>query len=131
SGFLALLGIPLLHFVIARREPIRTDAILALMLVLLGVMLVSALRARGTSVAMGYILTFVAEGLLLYWLLVNTVRSTATIRRVLWTMLGAGALLGALTTYQEVTGNYHHDFYGLAARNSEIIQLEQMDPEDP
>ena len=131
SSFMLLLGIPLLHFVVARQEPMRFDAVLAVMLGLLAVMMISAFGAKGTDVALEYIQTYLLEGVVLYWLIVNTVRSRDSLRRVMLTVIAAGALLGLLTTVQEITGNYDQQFFGLASRNVEYLQLQQLDPTDP
>ena len=131
SSFTLLLALPLAHHVIVRREPLRSDAVFALMLVLLAVMLISALSAKSISVAFEYVQTYVLEGLVLYWLVINTVRSRASLARVIWSLVAAAALLGALTSYQEATGSYDQQFYGLAQRNVDYMLLERMDMEDP
>ena len=131
SAFTLLLAVPLAHHVIARREPLRTDTVFALMLAFLAVMLISALGAKSMSVAFDYVQTFVLEGLVLYWLVINTVRNRASLARVIWTLVAAAALLGALTVYQEASGAYDQQFYGLAQRNVDYMQLQQMDMEDP
>jgi putative inorganic carbon (HCO3(-)) transporter len=131
SSFLALLGIPLLRHVLVHREPLRVDSPLLLMAVLLVVMLVSALGAKGPEAATDYVVTYVLEGIVLYWLVTNAIRSRASLRQVIWTLLAAGALLGALATYQEVTGDFEQQFGGLAQRNSEYQQLLQLDLDDP
>lgn len=131
SSFMLLLGLPLLQHVILRRERFRADRVLLLMLVLLVVMLVSSVGAKGPTFASDYIQTYVLEGVLLYWLVVNAIPSRESLLRAVWTLLAAGALLGALTTYQEATGDLQQQFGGLAQRNTEYLELQQMDMEDP
>jgi putative inorganic carbon (HCO3(-)) transporter len=131
GAFILLLGLPLLHAIIIRREPLRFDTTLRLMLAYLAVVLCSALVATDPGITFDYAQKFAAEGLLLYLLVVNVVRSAATLRRVIWTALAAGSLLGAVTTYQEVTGHFRQEFGGLAARNYEFMELRQRDPTDP
>lgn len=131
SSFVLVLGLPLLHYTLVRREPLRFDVTFWLMLVLLGAMMLSSSRAKGTDDAIAYMKTYVTEGVILYWLIVNAVRSRRTLQQVIWTLLGAGALLGALTTYQVVTGRYDQEFGGLAQRNYEYRSVLELDPEDP
>lgn len=131
SSFLLLLGIPLAHYVVARRQPLRSDSVLVLMLVYLAVMLVSSVGAKSIEAAFAYVGTYIVEGLAVYWLILNTVRSATTLTRVIWTLVAAAAFLGALTTYQEVTGAYDQQFYGLAHRNVGYLELQALDPEDP
>jgi putative inorganic carbon (hco3(-)) transporter len=126
GAFLLLLLIPLGHFLVVRRERPRMDRTFGLMLVYLVVLVVASLRARDPLLAGERIQTFVLEGLLLYWLLLNVLRGTSMLRRVLWVMLTAGALLGGLSLYQEVTGDFRQQFGGLAHRNYEFMVLENQ-----
>ena len=129
--FILLLAAPLAHHLLVRRERLRLDATFGLMLAYLGVVLLSALVAREPRLTLDYASRFVVEGLLIYLLVVNVVRSHATLRRVVWAVLAAGALLGALSSWQEVTGSLRQEFGGLAERNVEFRELRRMDREDP
>lgn len=129
--FILLLAVPLLHALIIRRERIRLDLTLCLMLGYLAVVLLSAFVAQDPTITLEYARRFVLEGIVVYFLVVNVVRSRMTLRRVVWTMLAAGSLLGSLTTYQEVTRSFHQEFGGLAARNHEFLALRQLDRTDP
>ena len=60
---------------------------------------------------------FLSEGLLLYFLVVNVVRSTETLRQVIWALLLAGAVMGAISVWQETTHSYHNVLGGLAQIN--------------
>ena len=120
--FIVLLGFPLLESLIHRRESLRVDLTFHLMLLLLGVYLVASFFARDVGVALGTIQEYVLEGLLLYWLIFNVIRSARTLRRVIWTVLLAGGLLSGLSLYQTVTGSYDQEFGGLAYRNYEEVQ---------
>lgn len=124
GGFILLLGIPLAHLLLVRRERIRVDATFALMLGFLVVLLLSSFGAldpgRATELVAGYAL----EGLLLYLLILNIVRDRRTLRQVIWTLLAAGAMLSALSLYQDVTGSYQQSFGGLAARKQAEISVD-------
>ena len=124
GSFILLLGFPLLDALIVRRESLKADSTFHLMLALLAVYLLSSLRAADTGVALGAVREYVLEGLLLYALIFNVVRTLATLRRVIWTVLATGALLSALSLYQTVTGDHAREFGGLAYRNYELIQDE-------
>jgi putative inorganic carbon (hco3(-)) transporter len=129
GSFILLLGIPLMYFLVLRREPLRVDRTFLLMVGLLTAYMVSSLVAVDLAVAKAITLEFVMEGLLLYLLVVNVVRSMRTLRRIIWTLLAAGALLGSLAVYQEATGSYR-EFGGLAYRNFEAVE-EDADREGP
>lgn len=119
GALILLLGIPLLDRLIIRRERARSDFVFALMLAFLCVMLLTSLWARDASVAMERVFTFATEGLLLYWLFINTVTTRTGLRRVIWALLGAGVFLGSLSAYQSATRSYENDFGGFAVRNLE------------
>lgn len=131
GALVLLLGIPLLRALVVRREPLRVDATLRLMLGFLGVVLLSALAARDPALVLEYARRFVMEGVLVYLLLVNAIRTMPALRRAIWTALAAGSLLGALTTYQELTGTFRREFGGLAERNHEILALRAQGASDP
>ncbi|HEU5173889.1 MAG TPA: O-antigen ligase family protein [Gemmatimonadaceae bacterium] len=134
GAFVLLLIIPLGRIALVRREALKADRTFGGMLLFLGVLLIASLRARGLGLAMDRILTFAVEGLLLYWLVINVVRTLSTLRRVIWAILIAGAMLGGLTTYQEMTGSFDQQFGGLAQRNYEYLALKGgllAEPDDP
>lgn len=114
GGVVALLAIPLAYHLVIRRRELRTGAVFGLMLVLMGVFALSASRAVDTSTAIARIVTYAVEGLALYLLIVNVVRTIPTLRRAVGTLLLAGSVLGGLTLYQGVTRSYEQDFGGLA-----------------
>ena len=126
GSFTLLLGIPLVSFLIIQRRPARADTTFYLMLLLLAALLASSLVAVSVEIALGRIIEYVAEGILLFWLFINVIRSMPTLRRTIWTLLVAGGLLGALSSYQQVTGSYGQEFGGLAYRNYEAPEGERI-----
>jgi len=117
GGFILLLAVPIAYHLFVRREKLRIDAIVGLMVAFLLIMLVSSFQAVDGNAALEHLIKFLTEGLLIYLLLVNAIRRRVTLKRVLWALLAAGALLGVLSLYQEVTGSYAQEFGGLAYRN--------------
>ncbi|NIQ60158.1 MAG: hypothetical protein GWN71_44620, partial [Gammaproteobacteria bacterium] len=99
GGILALLAVPLVYHLVIRRQRLRLDAVFGLMLVLLGVFALSAARAMDASTAIARITVYVVEGVAIYFLVVNVVRSVPTLRRVIATLLLAGSVLGGLALY--------------------------------
>lgn len=124
GAFVLLLAFPLLNYLIIRRQSLRADLTFLLMLALLAVYLVSSLFAQDKSLAMQQVMDYVLEGLLLYWLIFNVVRSMPTLRRAILSVLFAGALLSGLSIYQTATGSYSQEFFGLAYRKYEILSSE-------
>ncbi len=105
------------------------DLPMLMMFLFLGSIILSSFLAQEFDLAMGWVLKFVFEGLLLYTLMVNLVRSAASMRRVVWALLFSGSLLASMTLYQELTKDYHQEFGGLAQRmlERETASLETKD----
>ena len=114
SAVVLLLAVPMAAYVIAGQEKLRVDQPLVLMLAFLVVLCASSLCARDTSIAAQWIGNFVQEGLVLYFLIINAIRRLVTLQRVIWVLLLAGSLLGALSLYQELTQSYDNQYGGLA-----------------
>jgi O-antigen ligase len=106
-----------MHLLFVRGQRFRTDGTLWLMVGFLVVLMLSSMGAVEKGIAMQRVLAFVLEGLVLYWLVINVIRSERVLRRVIWILVAAGALLSALSLYQDVTGSYTQEFGGLAYRN--------------
>ena len=123
AALVGLLFLPALaHHLVARRDPIRFDRTGALMVGLLAVMLVSTAFARDVPLALTHIGAYAVEGLVLFALILNTVRDRATLVRVMWAVVGAAAFLALLSLYQEVTRDYTNEFGGLARRALEHLE---------
>ncbi len=60
------------------------------------------------------LVTFLLEGIGLYLLVVNVVRTPSAMRNAVWTLLAVGAFLGGLSVFQAVTGTYSNDYFGFA-----------------
>ncbi len=114
ASFLVL-GLPLFYYVIIRREPVRTNGVLGLMLVYLVVQVASAeFSADITKHLSVPSRVFSLQGVVLYFLILNTVRTHVLLRRCLWAMVLAGVLLGTLSLVQRVTHAYGQDYAGFA-----------------
>ena len=109
------LGLPLSYYAFIRREPIRMNAVIGLMLVYLVVQVASAEFSVDIAASFSALTIFFLQGIVLYFLVLNTVRTHAQLQRCLWAMLLAGVLLGTLSLIQRVTHAYKQDFGGFAA----------------
>lgn len=122
ASFTGLLAIPLAGYLL-RGHRIVTGVSMPFLVALLVVATLSTMLSAHPDLGMAWLGIFVTEGILLYFLTVNVIRSPATLRRVLWTVVIAGALVGALTTYQELTGSYNESFGGFAQITSRGIDV--------
>src|SRR5439155_8097365 len=100
------LAVPLLTYVLIRRQRIIVDRGFALMLVFLVCLITSSLLAKSVMVALGWIGQFMVEGLVLYFLVINVVRKFDTLKRVIWSVLLAGSLMGGLSLLWELKGTH-------------------------
>jgi O-antigen ligase len=87
------------------------------LIMLLGFLLVQILGAifsRYFDVAANNLISYITEGIILYFLVVNNIRNPESLRRAIWTLLIAGAFLGMLSFYQQITGTFSNNYWGFA-----------------
>jgi len=119
SAFALLLLSPFLIYVVGERRPLVVTAALPLMIGYLVVLVLSAALAGGARAStVAPVVTFLSEGLLLYLLVTNAIRTPTQLRAVIWTVVLAGALMGLVSVWQELTHSYHHTLGGLAQVDS-------------
>lgn len=116
AGLAGLLAIPVAHHAVNGRESLRIDAPLLMMLAFFAVLIASSLGAVSLPTAVSRVGLYVGEGLALYWLVLNAVRTRETLRSVMWAVVFTAAVLSSLPLYQAVTGDYEQQFGGLASR---------------
>jgi O-antigen ligase len=109
-----LLAWPVARHALRRTPPFVLPAALPWMLFLLVVQALGALFALRPEVALRALLDPVLEGLVLYLLVVNAVRTPDDLRRCLWALLLAGVLMGGVPFYQQLTGSFDNHYGGLA-----------------
>ena len=112
----ALVGFPVLVHLFRRRGVI-VDYTFLLMLLFLGAVLASSFVAVDLRVAFAWITVYVVEGVVLYFLVLNAVRSLGLLRAAIWTLVVVSAFLSSLGLYQELTHKYESQFGGLAQRD--------------
>ncbi|MGI8875046.1 MAG: hypothetical protein ACR2KP_12100, partial [Egibacteraceae bacterium] len=112
-----LLAVPFVTYAFSRREPIVLPRAFPFVVLYLAALCLSAAFAVDTGDASRPIWNFVTEGLLLYLLVSNTVRSPAALRRVLWVLIAGAALLSFLSVWQELTNSYDNILGGLTQTN--------------
>ncbi|PYP52157.1 MAG: hypothetical protein DMD45_05400 [Gemmatimonadetes bacterium] len=118
GGVIVLIAIPFGVYVFLRGHRLILDSPFAWMLAFLAASLLSTTIARDRGVAFQWLFTYVSEGLLLYLLVINTIRVLPVLRRALWVLISAGSVLACLSLFQGVTGS-GSQFGGLAQRNIE------------
>lgn len=109
-----LLAIPLTKYILIDRQPIVIEPVLPLVVLLLVVQLISSLFADDLERSFGEVIAMLLEGLLLFFLMTNVIRSMKTLRQVVWVLLICGSMLGGLSLVQRVTKTYGNDYAGFA-----------------
>lgn len=109
-----LLVIPLGYYLVFRRQELVVDYVVPLMAFFLLVQLIGAIFAVDVGEALSVAINFAIEGLGIYFLIINTVRSERTLRWAVWTLVIAGLFMGGLTFYQQVSQTYENEYAGFA-----------------
>jgi putative inorganic carbon (hco3(-)) transporter len=105
---------PLAAFIVLERRPIVVTSALPWIVVFLLVQLVSGILSVDAATAFDTVVTFLVEGIGLYFLVTNVVRSRDVVIAIVWILLAIGAALGALSFYQDATGTYDNVYLGFA-----------------
>jgi len=108
------LVVPLLRYVIVERRGVVVHPALGAIFAFFLVNVFGALFSSNPAVSTAKVTTLALEGVVLYVLLLNAVRSERSLRYATWTLLVAGAFLGGLSAYQQVTGDFDNTFWGFA-----------------
>lgn len=113
-GLALLLLVPLARHILLEHQPLVITPALPFLFAFLAALFLSAAMSSEPEVARESVVPYLTEGLVLYLLVSNSVRSTTTLNQVAWVLILAGSILGALSVTQELTHAYANDFGGLA-----------------
>ncbi len=109
-----LMIIPLASYLVVYRQKfVMTSALIPIILFNL-LQVFSILFTKDVNLAVQNWIGYLAEGLLLYFMITNTVRSLVTLQRVIWVLLIACGLIGGLCFYQLLTATYKNNYWGFA-----------------
>jgi len=121
----ALLALPVADRLLIRNQAPRFDRVFGLMVLFLIVLLLSAFVAEDMPLAITEIVQYVTEGLLIYLLIINVVRSGRDLHAVMTAAIVACAVLSMMTIFQAATHQYQYQFGGLAKRVEAIQETER------
>ncbi|HEV8696714.1 MAG TPA: O-antigen ligase family protein [Candidatus Limnocylindrales bacterium] len=116
AAFPLLLVVPFAYHIVIRRQPIVIAVGLPWMLGFFIVMILGTVAgmAADPDKALESLVTFVVEGLLIYFVITNVIRSLVDLHKVVWTLLLVGAVVGALSVHQQATESFDNDYGGFA-----------------
>ncbi len=117
------LFIPLTYYVMIRREPLVVAPALPFILLFLMVGAVGAIFSRDPRISQSTLIEE-CQGVALFLLISNVVRTAATLRRVIWTLLLVGSLLGTIGLHQQLTRSFTNDYGGFGQARNEGFEVE-------
>jgi O-antigen ligase len=117
-GSFLLAFLPMVRYVVLRKEPIRIDAIMVLMAVYFSIMVISALLSHDPTESRETVVNYFFEGMVVYLLVINTVRSPDVLLKSVRLIALVAAVLGTMSAVQWYTKNYDRTFGGFAAVDS-------------
>jgi hypothetical protein len=106
--------IPIARALVVERQPLVITPVLPLALVFLATLFLAGIFSPEPLVVRHAIGLYLTEGLLLYLLVSNAVRTRYALTAVIWTLIVSGAFLGGLSVYQELTHTYANEYAGFA-----------------
>ena len=114
AAFPLLLGIPLARELFLRRRPLVVTPVLILLVLFFCVQAIGMAFSREIPRSSDALITLLLEGVVLYLLITNVIRTTAVLRGATWALLAAGVLMSAVPIYQQLTRSFDDNFGGLA-----------------
>jgi len=120
TALVLLLCVPLLYRIFICQQRLIFDRGFILMLVFLAALVSSLIFARDRSIALSTLADYLIEGLVLYFLVTNSIRDCATLRRATWSLLLAGSFMASFTVYQKVSHTEDKIYGGLAQMRSDF-----------
>ncbi|MCI0394836.1 MAG: O-antigen ligase family protein [Chloroflexi bacterium] len=110
---LALLAIPLVAYLVFRRQKLIYHAQLVVLIAFyLLVQILGVLFTDYRTEAFQFAIELILEGIILYFLVLNAIRTPATLRRAIWALLLAGLILGGVPILQQITGTFDNNYAG-------------------
>lgn len=114
ASFPLLLIIPLLFLILLRREQIIITPVFVMMIGFLLVHIIGTLVAVNMSEAFSNVITYVIEAIMIYFLLVNVIRTRTVLHNVLIVLFIATIALGIFPIIQFMTNTTDNNYGGLA-----------------
>lgn len=114
SSFPILLLAPLAYLVLVRRQPLVITTGLLWALAFLVANIVATILSPNFATSFTELRQLLLEGIVLYFLLTNAIRTTDLLRSVIWVVVLIAAGLSALSVYQQLSETYFNDYFGFA-----------------
>jgi putative inorganic carbon (HCO3(-)) transporter len=116
-----LLAAPLVYQVLVRRERLVGVPALPWVIGFGVVQVLGTIAVSSSTTAVTTLGTFVLEGLGIYVVVTNVVRTRDVLRKAVWVIVLVGAFLGLLSVFQELTGTTSNEWWGFAQASNAVI----------
>ena len=107
-----LLAVPIIQALVFRRQRLVIHPVLLLLLLLLAVQVLGLLFSKYLEPSKATVLELSLEGILIYFLITNAVRTPKALRGATWALLLGGFVMAAVPIYQQFTQTFDNDFGG-------------------
>lgn len=114
NGVVGLLAVPIAWSFLTSDRTIHIGVSFPWMMGMAIVQFVGALTAELPERSIEDFITYMTEGVFLYLLIMNAVRSREILRGMTWALCLAGCLMGAVPLYQHITDTSQNNYGGLA-----------------
>lgn len=111
---MVFLAVPALRDVVLRGHKIVVTPTLVWFFCFFTIQVVGAFLAVKPRLAVEGLVPWIVEGLVLYLLVTNAVRTPRQLRTAIWGLLMAGGFIGGISAYQQITGSFDSEFLGFA-----------------
>lgn len=109
---LLLLGAPLVYEVVVRRRGFVAHPALPLVGLFMAVGVVGLAFSSDVDRTLDTVFEYLLEGMLIFFLVTNVVRTPRALRWATWSLLLAGAMMAAVPIYQQLSGSFESSFGG-------------------
>ena len=114
----ALLLIPVFYHVVFRRRGLVVLPAAPAIAIFVAVQAAGTALSPKPNVAFGQLMVSLIEGLMLFLLVSNAVRTAEQLRKVSWALVAAGAFMGGICFWQQITRTYDNHYGGFAVIDS-------------
>ncbi len=128
SAFPLLLAAPLLRDALLHRRGILVAPALPPLVLLLAVHALGMAFSADLEVTSRAVFEFFLEGLLIFFLITNAVRTRRALRLAVWALLLAGFVSAIVPCYQQLTGRFDSPFGGLGQTSEVGFRTGQVTP---
>jgi O-antigen ligase len=117
------LAVPLANDLILHRRPLIVTPALPFVLLFLAMETVTVAMSRDPETALSRLFEE-GQGVVLYILITNVVRNAATLRRIVWSLILVGSILGAIALHQQLTGSFRSTYGGFAQADTGAFDVQ-------